>query len=101
MATKTKHFWIARNKDGGLYLYRTKPKIAQTWNSIKNVWTKRLWFDGEIFAKLKATSFKEITWENSPQKVSVTIAIGGVKKIPNDNSCPVCGSSLDAEQCCP
>lgn len=75
MATKTKQFWIARNKNGGLYLYRTKPKIANVWDSIEEKWIERPWFDGEEFAELKATNFKEITWENSPQKVSVTIDI--------------------------
>lgn len=56
-------FWIARDKSESLYIYRTKPHRDKDW------------FSGYESIKLAKDSFKEITWENSPQRVSITITL--------------------------
>lgn len=56
--------WIARDKDGELWLYDTEP--------IKN----EIFFDVEAFAvrvKLRPTLFPEVTFENSPQEVELKL----------------------------
>lgn len=56
--------WIARDKNGELWLYDTKP--------IKD----EIFFDVETFAmrmELKPTLFPEVTFENSPQEVELKL----------------------------
>lgn len=55
---KTK-LWIARDKDGGLWLYEKEPK------RIGNI------FFNEVSIALESTSHPEITWENSPQRIEI------------------------------
>ena len=60
---KTK-VWIARDKDGSLYLYSEKPyKDIRMFVSAADD-------NGDIF-KLDKNSHSEITWENSPQQIEI------------------------------
>lgn len=68
---KSIKMWMARNKNGGLFLYPQKPTKAQVWEEGR--WVERPWFTGVQFIRLDSKSFKDITYENSPQKISITI----------------------------
>lgn len=63
-------FYLARDKDGELWLY-TKEPVRQT-----NVFLR---YDGTHNLNLRGTgldlSFPEVTWENSPKKVTLSIKI--------------------------
>ena len=57
--------WIARDKCGGIYLYKDKPS---------------LWEDGRTFdtessdiIKLSDYSFPEVTFENSPMEIELKL----------------------------
>lgn len=74
---ETKQLWVARYKDNRLFLYSNKPKLEElvTWDSDQEKCIKIPWFEGGVVAKLDPTLplFEEITFENSPRKVSITI----------------------------
>ena len=56
--------WIARDKDGMLYLYENEPKLA---------YSNAHYFDvdnGEYY-ELPIGLFPEVTFENSPKKVEL------------------------------
>lgn len=56
--------WLARDADGALFLYDTKP--------IKS----RGRFTGELFNhsyRIATSEFPEVTYENSPQKVELKL----------------------------
>ena len=56
--------WIARDADSLLYLYREKPFLIKG-NS---------YFDGKyLIGEIDATSFPEVIFENSPQKVKIEL----------------------------
>ena len=55
--------WVARDKDGKLYLYRDRP--------IKD---KFVWYSPGFSLVLASASFPEIKWsDDEPTKVSITI----------------------------
>ena len=55
--------WVARDKDGKLFLYRDKP--------IKD---KFIWYSPGFSLVLASASFPEIKWsDDEPTKVSITI----------------------------
>ena len=54
--------WIARDKDGELYLYIDKP-VRQEQHFFKYP-----------FLEIPEEDFPEVTWENSPQKVTLELA---------------------------
>lgn len=55
--------WIARDKSGDLYLYKDKPKRRYTTFDSNTGWTQWTF----------PSTFSEITWENSPQKVELKL----------------------------
>lgn len=55
--------WVARDKDGEIYLHRSKPKRAI------NLWYNEL---PETVA-LPRTSFPSLAWESEPLEVTITI----------------------------
>ena len=61
-----KKLWIARDKDGDLYLYINKPELTEPfyddWDSIKG-----------CFAQLNKNEFPEVTFENSPQQIEIKL----------------------------
>lgn len=60
--------WIARDKDGMLYLYENKPKIA---------YSNANYFDDDngVCYNLPIGLFPEVTFENSPQEVEVELKL--------------------------
>ena len=55
--------WVARDKDGKIYLYRYKP--------IKD---KFIWYSPGFHLALASASFPEIKWsDDEPTRVSITI----------------------------
>jgi len=64
--------WLARDKDGALYLHGRKPFRAFNYNDLPIFTTH--YDDGAV--KLSKKMFPEVTWENSPIKVeSITIKL--------------------------
>lgn len=62
--------WIARNKNGSLYLYEYEPvKYSDSFDAKIGCWAIRL----------RPQDFLEVTWENSPVKVKLTIEIPAYK----------------------
>lgn len=57
-------FWIARDKDGDIYLHRNKP-----YQRTAGIWTCA---DQEYFL-LEEGTFPEVTFENSPQEVELKL----------------------------
>ena len=57
--------WVARDKNMDLFLYLDKP------HKIRNEWVPNK-ING-TFLEFDCTSFQEVTFENSPKKVKVTI----------------------------
>ena len=58
-------FWIARDKDGYLYIYDKKPIKLKDY------------FESDDYSRFNAllhsSSFPEVTFENSPQKVRLEL----------------------------
>ena len=60
-------YWLARDDDNSLYLYKGKPiKSDQGWF---------LGNDHDGYIKLSRTNFPEVTLKNSPVKVDIAIII--------------------------
>ena len=54
--------WIARDKDGLMYLYMKKPVLIMHY------------FDAKyLIGEVNKTSFPEVTFENSPQEVELKL----------------------------
>ena len=64
-------FYIARDRDNRLYLYREKP-FKGDLIFICRCNNTRHW--SELF-ELDESLFPEVTWENSPQEVEIKYAI--------------------------
>ena len=63
MSKKTIEAWVARDKDGKIYLYRYKP--------IKD---KFVWYSPGFNLLLASASFPEIKWsDDEPTRVKITI----------------------------
>ena len=64
-------FYIARDRDNRLYLYREKPFkgdsifICQCYNTKPKHWS-------ELF-ELDESLFPEVTWENTPQEIELNL----------------------------
>lgn len=54
--------WIARDLDNLIYLYMEKPTLITHYFDTKY-----------LIGEIEATSFKEVTFENSPQEVELVI----------------------------
>lgn len=59
--------WIARDKDKSLFLYSNKPIINEDTFTVN--WDEPNWWD----AQLSNDMFLEITFENSPQQIELTL----------------------------
>ena len=53
--------WIARDKDGGLTMFKNAPNLHKTW-----------WYS-DLYMILPESEFPEVTFENSPQEVELKI----------------------------
>ena len=58
------YFWIARDKTSNLFLHFTKPRLCGS------VWCPQ---EGSYARQIDTDLFPEVTFENSPKKVKVTI----------------------------
>lgn len=54
--------WIARDKDGLIYLYMKKPTLIGWYFDTKY-----------LIGEIDKTSFPEVTFENSPQEVELKL----------------------------
>ena len=57
--------WIARDKDGELYLYPTEPRKGDFRFTCGHVY--------EDYIQLNCDEFPEVTFENSPQEVELKL----------------------------
>lgn len=60
------NFWIARYKDGDLFLYDNKPVRADDGYDVFDA------IDGDSY-QIASELFPEVTWENSPQRVRLEL----------------------------
>ena len=59
--------WIARDKDGSLYLYNQRPVLNTLINEVWECTKFGNWYD------IDNTLFPEVTFENSPQLVEINL----------------------------
>lgn len=59
--------WIARDKDGELYLYNKKPSRQEENFCIFHI-------DGGDCCKIPDEYYPSVTWENSPKKMTIELA---------------------------
>lgn len=73
--------WVARNKYGYLYLYNNKPIRTKEGTEFENnydsvyediVYKDYLEID-KGYIEIDSELFPEVTWENSPQQVKLTL----------------------------
>lgn len=67
--------WIARDADGGLFMFSKKPKRMSTFFMRDN----REDEDDTGIWPLPETALPEVTWENSPVKYEVDMTFDEVK----------------------
>ena len=60
-------FWIARDKQGWLGLYKEKPVWRASSKGIED------WNDGYFMSYLDRNTFDDVTFENSPQRVEIKL----------------------------
>lgn len=61
--------WIARDRDGSLYIYSKKPKKIKI-EGIFILDQNSYYFD---YFKINNNKFREVTFENSPQQVEINL----------------------------
>lgn len=64
--------WIARDKNGELYLYRNKPELTK----IEENTNDEFWQDSSTYGYycyLDNNEFPEVTFENSPQEIELKL----------------------------
>ena len=67
--------WIARDADGGLFMFSKKPKKMSTFfmrNDSEDVESTGLW-------PLPECALQEVTWENSPKEYEMVMDIFELK----------------------
>ena len=62
--------YLARDKDGGLFMYKREPERIGSYFHIKIDDPVELW-------ELSQNEFPEVTWENSPVEFEMNLKIGG------------------------
>lgn len=66
MKTKTYNLWIARDKDGSLFIYDKEPQLYKATKSFDSA-------DSEVFEEISAGLFQEVTFENSPRQIEIKV----------------------------
>lgn len=61
-------FWIARDKDGELCLYKTKP-----WKRVNTTHHNDQFDCDDSFMNIDNDLFPEVTYENSPQEIELKL----------------------------
>ena len=68
-------FWLARNDDGSLYLYKNKPHMALC-SGVFCLSEERLWdYDDCGGVKMDKNKYRKVTFSNSPRKVEVELKL--------------------------
>lgn len=70
--------WVARDKSGELYLYRTKPTRQKdnSYETRTNIWgVKGRGYGDDLYIGKDVSGFEEINWEGQPQKVQLELEI--------------------------
>ena len=63
MEKKTCKLWVAREKRGGLFLYKTKPILDCDFG---------IWFsDSDCVGTISRAFFPDLTWEDEPIEVGI------------------------------
>lgn len=63
MENKTCKLWVAREKRGGLFLYKTKPILDCDFG---------IWFsDSDCMGTISRAFFPDLTWEDDPIEVEI------------------------------
>jgi hypothetical protein len=60
--------WIARDLNGGLFLFSEKPRLIRD----HHYWCGNNWY------KINRNLFPEVTFENSPQEVEIVLKTGAI-----------------------
>ena len=75
MPVVSRELWIARQKWGALSVYLCEPYFDNKWS--RECWTTKsdapAFSDGKRWMELPEYLYSEITFENSPQKLSVNV----------------------------
>lgn len=66
MEAKTYNLWIARDKDGSLFIYDKEPQLHKETKSFDSI-------DSEIFEEISGGLFQEVTFENSPRQIEIKV----------------------------
>lgn len=64
--------WIARDKDGELYLYNERP-VREDSRYEKGTFYSGYFYGEYPSIRLDKNEFLEVTWENSPQQVELKL----------------------------
>lgn len=74
----SKSLWIARDRDGGLYLYSGCPsrgKGIDTGRFYANIGSEEIFDDVyagyQRYFAIERNAFPEVTWENSPKELII------------------------------
>lgn len=59
--------WVGRDKDGAVYVHKTKPYRGAGNHGKPEFWV------AEAIVELPQNSFPDLTWESDPQPVEITI----------------------------
>lgn len=70
------NLWIARDKNGYLYLYNNKPIRTKECTEFENNYNSE--YEDSIdndygYIEINSKLFPEVTWENSPQQVELRL----------------------------
>lgn len=64
--------WIARDKNGSLYLYSNKPKVDSKGIFYGESEQERIFItNNEFFEKIDPNWFPEVTFKNSPKELII------------------------------
>ena len=68
-------FWLARNADGSLYLYKNKPRLV-LYSGVFCLSEERLGdYDDCGGIKMDKNKYRKVTFSNSPRKVNVELKL--------------------------
>lgn len=65
--------WIARDKDGDLFVYENKPLRNEREGTFEIAGGECDWIDIDTFPFSKILRSLSLTWENSPQEVELKL----------------------------
>lgn len=66
-------FWLARNADGSLYLYKTRPRLSVGVFCLSE--ERLLDYEDCGGIKMDKNKYRKVTFSNSPRKVEVELKL--------------------------